>query len=70
MDYLITKINTIIPNDTTNIELALSSATEQISKYKETNIDHQVIHIFLTDGEITSGSNNYELLQFQTNRKS
>ena len=63
LEYLISKINTIKPGGSTNIEVALNSACEQITYYKLDNPQHEVVHLFLTDGEITDGSNDMDLLK-------
>ena len=62
-EQIIEKIKKIIPGGSTNIEIALKSAGQQITEYKETNPDHEVVHIFLTDGEITDGSRDNKLLK-------
>lgn len=63
IETLISKINEIRPDNATNIELALRSAKEQIDIYKQKNIEHEVVHLFLTDGEITVGNDNDDLLK-------
>ena len=63
IDLLVQQIKKIRPKGATNIECALKSASQVIANYKSVNPDHDVAHIFLTDGEITDGSNNYQLLQ-------
>lgn len=52
----------IRPGGSTNIEVALEKATAEISNYHEINPEHEIVHIFLTDGDITDGSNDYDLL--------
>ena len=63
LEYLISKINSIRPGGSTNIEIALISATQQIRYYRLNNPEHEVVHLFLTDGEITDGSYDMDLLK-------
>jgi hypothetical protein len=63
LEDLLEKIKHIRPGDSTNIELALDSASETIAIYKQNNPDNEIVHIFLTDGEITSGSRDYDELK-------
>lgn len=63
LEYLLEKIKKIIPGSSTNIEVALNSASEEIREYKLSNPEHEVVHLFLTDGEITDGSTELELLK-------
>jgi uncharacterized protein YegL len=58
----IDKINSIQADGPTNIELALKNAKDFINKYRLENPDHQIAHIFMTDGHPTTGSNNSEIL--------
>jgi hypothetical protein len=62
-EELTTIINKIIPCGSTNIELALQSATEEIDTYHNLHTEHEIVHILLTDGDITSGSEDHEYLQ-------
>ena len=48
-------ISKIRPNGGTNIGLALEETTKYISELKTAYPTHQISHIFLTDGEVTSG---------------
>ena len=63
LDFILNKIKQITPGSSTNIELALTSAFQQISEYKIHNPDHEVIHLFLTDGEITIGNKDKDYLK-------
>ena len=63
LESLINKIQKIRPGGSTNIEVALNSATQQITEYKLAYPEHEVIHLFLTDGEITDGSRDMVLLK-------
>jgi hypothetical protein len=49
----------IKPRGSTDIELALEKASEEINSYHTTNPENEIVHIFLTDGDITSGSRDY-----------
>lgn len=63
LESLISKIKKIRPGGSTNIEVALNSATQQITEYKLAYPEHEVVHLFLTDGEITDGSRDMVLLK-------
>jgi hypothetical protein len=63
IDLLVQKIKKIRPLGSTNIECALKSASLQIAKYKTEHPNHEIAHVFLTDGEITDGSQDVKVLQ-------
>jgi len=63
IENIIQKIRKIRPGGSTNIELALQSASKKIADYKTLNPDHNIAHLFLTDGEITDGSHDFQLLK-------
>jgi len=63
LDLFTNLINNIRPGGSTNIEIALEKAAEQINQYHIDNPEHEIVHIFLTDGDITEGSNDLNLLQ-------
>ena len=60
LDELILLSQKIKPAGSTNIELALQKASEEITNYHTANPEHEVVHIFLTDGDITDGTNSYD----------
>jgi hypothetical protein len=62
IEVLIDAIHKIEPTGSTNIESALQKASENINHYHVINPTHEIIHIFLTDGEITEGSEDYNIL--------
>jgi len=49
------KIKALEPDGTTDIGLALSIAEMELTKYKESNPHHEIVHMFMTDGEPTTG---------------
>ena len=55
LDKLIDSVKNIRPKDITNIEKALFNSREYIANYCLQNIDTYVSHIFMTDGDATSG---------------
>jgi hypothetical protein len=63
LSYLTANVRSIYPGDSTNIEIALQKAKEEIENYHIENPNHEIVHIFLTDGEITLGSTDYEILK-------
>jgi uncharacterized protein YegL len=58
VDKIIESLKKLYPENLTNIELALQKTIEKIENY---NSNGEIVHIFLTDGDITAGShdNNY-----------
>ena len=62
LEDLLSSISKLTSNGSTNIGLALSSASEHINNYKAENSEHELVHIFLTDGDITEGIEDYEQL--------
>ena len=69
IEELINKTKKIHPRCSTNIGKALESINTKIIKYMETNPSHDVVHILLTDGEITDGINNKKDLKQLVNDK-
>lgn len=59
---IIQKIERIPTEGSTNIEKALIAAAKHLKFLKETYPDNNITHIFMTDGEATSGCFNYEVL--------
>jgi hypothetical protein len=61
IEELVQKISTIRPRGSTNIELALQNASSHIHHYRETtqHTDYDIVHLFLTDGEVTQGETNH-----------
>lgn len=60
---IISKIETINPTGSTNIENALMKAQEEIEHIKTQFPTHKVHHILLTDGLATSGSTDISVLK-------
>jgi hypothetical protein len=55
LDKLIQNIKKIRPKDMTNIEKALLNSREYIVDYCTKNMDFNITHIFMTDGDATQG---------------
>ena len=56
---IIAKIDTISPRQSTDIELALKSVKNTVEKIKTDFPNHNVINIFMTDGEANAGNTNH-----------
>jgi Mg-chelatase subunit ChlD len=56
IDNMITQLETVDATGATNIEIALKAATTSISDYAGVNPTHSRVHIFMTDGDPTSGA--------------
>jgi hypothetical protein len=64
LNEIISKIDALFPDNITNIGEALKQANETMRQYSLENPEHQVVHIFMTDGQPTSGiSKNDELVK-------
>ena len=59
---IIQKVDSIIPRDSTNIEIALSKVRECANKIKTDYPNSNICHIFMTDGEVTTGEKSAEIL--------
>ena len=53
---LCAKIDALVAESSTNIELALQTAKDTLTAYADSYPDHQIGHIFMTDGEPTIGN--------------
>jgi hypothetical protein len=62
LEILIKKIQKIITRNSTNIEIALIHASEIIETFLECHPNTKMHHIQLTDGMITCGENNPDIL--------
>lgn len=60
---IIIKVDNIRPRGITDIEKALIDSSKKINDIKELYPTHKINHIFMTDGEATSGSNNIDQLK-------
>jgi len=66
---LIDKIYEIDCHGSTDIEAALKSAGDALTAYHTTFPDHNIYHIFMTDGEATAGERNQYSLATMVNNK-
>jgi len=55
VDYLIAGIDAIRADGSTNIGSAVESANAAMTEYHSHNRDHDICHIFMTDGQATAG---------------
>jgi len=60
---IIDKIRTVEPDGCTNIENALIKSFHHIQGFHTENPNHEIIHMFLTDGQITNGESNKQVLK-------
>jgi len=63
LQSILTKIDGIRPKGSTNIELALNKTNNYISKLKTYNPRHNISHIFMTDGDATTGIRDHNVLK-------
>ena len=63
LQNILTKIDAIRPRGGTNIELALNKTNNYISKMKTYNPRHNISHIFMTDGDATTGVRDHNVLK-------
>ena len=67
VDSIIEKIKNLQPDGSTNIGNAIKKANEALVKYSTDNPTHQICHIFMTDGEPTSGEHRADALAEMVN---
>jgi hypothetical protein len=65
---IISMIDTIRPMSSTNIEAALISSKEYITELKTLYPNTEISHIFMTDGDATSGSTDHIVLRQHVDR--
>lgn len=59
-ETLCAKIDELVAESSTNIELALQTAKDTLIAYADSYPEHQIGHIFMTDGEPTIGSQTHD----------
>jgi len=62
VDALIEQIRNLCASNITNIEAALTRANEVLGAYSRSFPDHQICHMFMTDGQPTMGEKRSDLL--------
>jgi hypothetical protein len=62
VNEIISKIDALYSDRSTNIGEALKQANDTMKQYSIENPEHQVVHIFMTDGQPTSGITNTDEL--------
>ena len=65
---IVSMIDKIRPLSSTNIEAALISGKEYIDELKKLYPDTEISHIFMTDGDATSGSIDHSVLRQQVDK--
>jgi hypothetical protein len=63
-----TKISLITPRDCTNIELALQDINSTVETIRSSYENHEIVSIFMTDGEVSTGRNEVGYLSELVNR--
>jgi hypothetical protein len=66
---LCAKIDSLVAESSTNIELALKTANDTLTAYAESYPEHKIGHIFMTDGEPTIGNQSTDVLAALVNTK-
>ena len=61
-ESIITKINKITPRNSTDIQLALTSLKNTAATIRNDFPNNNIVNIFMTDGEVTTGSTNHSVL--------
>jgi len=68
LEHMLTLLQSVDADGSTNIEAALKSATASITEYATVNPTHSCVHIFMTDGEPTYGETaSRELIKYVSN---
>ncbi len=62
LDELVDEIDKLYGCSCTDIGVAIKDANETLTTYKNEYPDHQIVHLFMTDGEPTVGELNYDVL--------
>lgn len=62
MTSILEKIDTVYPDGATNIEKALEKVHASIDLIKKMAPENEICHVFMTDGDVTRGSDNASIL--------
>jgi uncharacterized protein YegL len=66
---IIANVGMITPRDSTNIELALKTVAQITEQIRNDNPHHNIVNIFMTDGQATDGKTEYNFLSGIVNRE-
>jgi hypothetical protein len=69
LNFILQQIKSIEPHGMTNIQKPLINADIIIGKYLHDNPEHEIYHLFMTDGEVNKGMDDPELLKKIVNNK-